>query len=243
MAKPKMCLLDEPTAGVNPSLINVIVDALAVMREGRGHHPAHRRAQHAGRGDALRRGLGARGRLGDRPGDARRRSARTKRHHLLSGPQPGGERLSALLATSGLHCGYGADEIIHAVDMEVAPGEIVTILGPNGCGKTTLVKCILGYVRTTKGRILFEAAEIQALRADRPGEPRDRLRSSASEHLQAADDRREPGHRRLSSEAPPRATTAKERMFELFPLLAERRHQKAATLSGGERQLLAMARA
>ena len=60
--------------------------------------------------------------------------------------------MTALLKTSGLHCGYGADEIIHGVDLEFVRGEIVTILGPNGCGKTTLVKSILGYVRTTEGR-------------------------------------------------------------------------------------------
>ena len=54
--------------------------------------------------------------------------------------------MSALLNVVALHCGYGADEIIHGVDLHVAPGEIVTILGPNGCGKTTLVKAILGYV-------------------------------------------------------------------------------------------------
>ena len=72
--------------------------------------------------------------------------------------------MSALLATTGLHCGYGSDEIIHAVDIAASPGEIVTILGPNGAGKTTLVKCILGYVRTSKGRILFEGDEIQTLR-------------------------------------------------------------------------------
>ena len=150
--------------------------------------------------------------------------------------------MSALLATSGLHCGYGADEIIHAVDVEVAAGEIVTILGPNGCGKTTLVKCILGYVRTSKGRILFEGDEIQALR------PIARVSLGIGYVPQLLNtfkpltivENLDIGGYRLD-----RATraAARERMFELFPLLAERRHQKATTLSGGERQLLAMARA
>jgi phospholipid/cholesterol/gamma-HCH transport system ATP-binding protein len=62
--------------------------------------------------------------------------------------------LSALLKTVGLHCGYGADEIIHSVDLEVAPGEVVTILGPNGCGKTTLVKSILGGSGSGKSTLL-----------------------------------------------------------------------------------------
>ena len=150
--------------------------------------------------------------------------------------------MSPLLATSGLHCGYGADEIIHAVDLEVAAGEIVTILGPNGCGKTTLVKCILGYVRTTRGRILFEGSEIQGLR------PTARVSLGIGYVPQLLNtfkpltivENLDIGGYRLERAA---RTVAKERMFELFPLLAERRHQKAATLSGGERQLLAMARA
>ena len=150
--------------------------------------------------------------------------------------------MSALLATSGLHCGYGADEIIHAVDLEVAAGEIVTILGPNGCGKTTLVKCILGYVRTSRGRILFEGAEIQALR------PIARVSLGIGYVPQLLNtfkpltivENLDIGGFRLNRAA---RAEAKERVFELFPLLAERRHQKAATLSGGERQLLAMARA
>lgn len=150
--------------------------------------------------------------------------------------------MSALLATSGLHCGYGADEIIHAIDLEVAAGEIVTVLGPNGCGKTTLVKCILGYVRTSKGRILFEGEEIQSLR------PTARVSLGIGyvpqllntfKPLTIGENLDIGGYRLVRSDR----TLAKERMFELFPLLAQRRDQKAATLSGGERQLLAMARA
>lgn len=150
--------------------------------------------------------------------------------------------MSPLLATSGLHCGYGADEIIHAVDLEVAAGEIVTILGPNGCGKTTLVKCILGYVRTSRGRILFEGGEIQGLR------PTARVSLGIGYVPQLLNtfkpltigENLDIGGYRLDRAA---RSVAKERMFELFPLLAQRRDQKAATLSGGERQLLAMARA
>ena len=69
----------------------------------------------------------------------------------------------ALLATHDLHCGYGADEIIHGVDFAVEPGEIVTILGPNGCGKTTFVKAILGYVKTTAGEIRFDGRDLRRL--------------------------------------------------------------------------------
>ena len=150
--------------------------------------------------------------------------------------------MSALLNVVALHCGYGADEIIHGVDLHVAPGEIVTILGPNGCGKTTLVKAILGYVRTTNGSILFRDANLtrmgptarvargigyvpQLLNTFKP--------LTVTENLEIGGYCLPPADRR----------TAIARMFALFPVLAERRTQRAVTLSGGERQLLAMARA
>ncbi len=146
------------------------------------------------------------------------------------------------MKTAGLHCGYGADEIIHGVDIDVSPGEIVTILGPNGCGKTTLVKAILGYVRTSKGTINFRDREIQRmgptgrvslgigyvpqlLNTFKPLTVRENLEIGGY---------RLPRHER---------NAAVERMLSLFPLLAERSSQRASTLSGGERQLLAMARA
>lgn len=150
--------------------------------------------------------------------------------------------MTDLLRTVGIHCGYGADEIIHGIDFEVAPGEIVTILGPNGCGKTTFVKSILGYVRITRGSILFRGEDIvgmsptqrvahgigyvpQLLNTFRP--------LTVTENLEIG------GYRLGRSER----SRAIARAFELFLLLAERASQRASTLSGGERQLLAMARA
>ncbi len=150
--------------------------------------------------------------------------------------------MNALLRTAGLHCGYGSDEIIHGVDLEVEPGEIVTILGPNGCGKTTLVKAILGYVRTSKGEVRFRDRDLREMR------PTDRVALGMGyvpqllntfKPLTVTENLEIGGYRLKHAER----NDAKARMFELFPLLAERRHQRAATLSGGERQLLAMARA
>ncbi len=147
-----------------------------------------------------------------------------------------------LLCTRALHCSYGADEIIHGIDFECSAGEIVTILGPNGCGKTTLVKSILGYVRVTKGEIRFRDKGLQKLR------PTERAALGIGyvpqllntfKPLTIAENLEIGGYRLPRRER----KAAIDRMFGLFPLLAERRWQPAGTLSGGERQLLAMARA
>jgi ABC-type branched-subunit amino acid transport system ATPase component len=150
--------------------------------------------------------------------------------------------MTALLRTGELHSGYGADEIIHGVDFEVMPGEIVTILGPNGCGKTTFVKTVLGYVRTTRGEIRFRDRPLGGLR------PTARVGLGIGYVPQLLNTFRpmtvaenlEIGGFSLSRHD---REAALERMFALFPLLRERRDQRAGTLSGGERQLLAMARA
>jgi ABC-type branched-subunit amino acid transport system ATPase component len=147
-----------------------------------------------------------------------------------------------LLATQELHSGYGADEIIHGVDFGVEAGRVVTILGPNGCGKTTFVKTILGYVKATRGEIRFRDREIRRLH------PIERVALGIGYVPQLLNTFRpmtvtenlEIGGYRLDRVKRQEAIV---RMFELFPLLQERRKQRAGTLSGGERQLLAMARA
>jgi ABC-type branched-subunit amino acid transport system ATPase component len=147
-----------------------------------------------------------------------------------------------LLATQELHSGYGADEIIHGVDFSVEPGRVVTILGPNGCGKTTFVKTILGFVKATKGEIRFRDREIRRL----PPTERVALGIGYVPQLlntfkpMTVTENLEIGGYRLDRVKRQQAIA---RMFELFPLLQERRKQRAGTLSGGERQLLAMARA
>lgn len=147
-----------------------------------------------------------------------------------------------LLATQDLHSGYGADEIVHGVDFDVEPGRVVTILGPNGCGKTTFVKTILGYVKATKGEIRFRDREIRRLH------PTERVALGIGYVPQLLNtfkpmtvtENLEIGGYRLDRM---KRQEAIAHMFELFPLLQERRKQRAGTLSGGERQLLAMARA
>ena len=147
-----------------------------------------------------------------------------------------------LFETRSLHCGYGKNEICHGIDFRVGRGEVVAILGPNGCGKSTFVKAALGYLKASAGSILFEGEEIhgrsptqrvslgigyipQLLNIFRP--------LSVEENL-------EMGGYGLSRQG---RAEAMERVFVLFPILEERRSQQAGSLSGGERQLLATARA
>jgi len=146
-----------------------------------------------------------------------------------------------LLSVEALHCGYGSNEVIHGIDLHVEPGEVVTILGPNGCGKTTFIKSILGYVRPTSGRIAFAGRDIGRL------SPTARSALGIGYVPQLANvfkplsvlENLEMGGYRLDHQ---RRNAAIERLFALFPTLHERRRQRADTLSGGERQILAMAR-
>jgi ABC-type branched-subunit amino acid transport system ATPase component len=142
----------------------------------------------------------------------------------------------------GVSCGYGKEEIIHGVDLSVDGGEIVAVLGPNGCGKTTLLRAILGYVPVRKGTIAFEGRVINHLG------PTQRNAIGAGFVPQLANvfkpltvlENLEMGGFRLGRAELVRSL---DRVLELFPVLKLRRRQRAGTLSGGERQLLAMARA
>ena len=146
-----------------------------------------------------------------------------------------------LLSVAGLHTGYGATEILRGVGLTVNEGEIVAVLGSNGAGKSTLNCAISGVVRPWRGAIRF--AEMQIERA-RPATivanglihvPEGRRifpNMTVSENLDLG------SYRRARS----RRAQNRERVFEIFPRLAERRSQSAGTLSGGEQQMLAIGR-
>ncbi len=68
-----------------------------------------------------------------------------------------------LMSVSNLHAGYGVNEIIHGIDFVADPREIVTILGPNGCGKSTFIRSLLGYVKMTRGTVRFNGSDISSL--------------------------------------------------------------------------------
>jgi branched-chain amino acid transport system ATP-binding protein/neutral amino acid transport system ATP-binding protein len=153
-----------------------------------------------------------------------------------------GVTVDTLMSAEGVVCGYGAaDEILKGAELAVRPGELVAIIGPNGAGKSTLLKAITGLLRLKSGRITLEGREIQGLPA------RDRARAGIAFVPQEANvfptmTVRE--NLEMGGFVEPRETEARiAYLFARFPILAERRRSAARTLSGGQRQVLAMAMA
>src|SRR5436190_21586039 len=146
-----------------------------------------------------------------------------------------------ILAVSGLYAGYGATEILRGVDLTVNPGEIVAVLGSNGAGKSTLNRAISGVLRPWSGTIQFDGAATERAKPSAivaqglihvPEGRRIFPNMSVRENLDLGCYRR----------ARPRRTQNHERVFGIFPRLAERQSQSAGTLSGGEQQMLAIGR-
>ncbi|MBT3366226.1 MAG: ABC transporter ATP-binding protein [Nitrospina sp.] len=144
-----------------------------------------------------------------------------------------------LLKVDKVHSGYERTEILHGVSLYVDSGEVVTIIGPNGCGKSTLLKTIMGHLRPQQGGISFRDEDISASRPDQklkkgigyvPQLKNIFPNLSVLENLEMGGyilGRRDMGR-------------ALERIYEIFPKLKERTNQTAGTLSGGERQMVAM---
>jgi branched-chain amino acid transport system ATP-binding protein len=146
-----------------------------------------------------------------------------------------------LLQLDDVNSYYGDSHILHGVSLAVAPGRVLTLLGRNGAGKTTALKSIIGIVRPRTGRIVFAGNDItgqSSYRIARSGigyvpETRGIFPSlSVLENLTLA-----------ARRAPTANGWTLERVYALFPRLAERRASGGATLSGGEQQMLSMARA
>jgi branched-chain amino acid transport system ATP-binding protein len=149
-----------------------------------------------------------------------------------------------MLTLDGVHTFYAKSHILHGVSLEVRPGEVVGLLGRNGVGKSTTLKTIMGLVRPSQGRILFEGRDIAGLASYRLARmgigyvPEDRRifrLLSVLENLRTGLDRPE-----VTAE---RRQALLDKVYRSFPILAERRNQAGGTLSGGEQQMLAIARA
>jgi branched-chain amino acid transport system ATP-binding protein len=151
-------------------------------------------------------------------------------------------RMAELLTLDGVETSYGRSKVLHGVSLAVAPGELVTLMGRNGMGKTTTVRSIMGLTAATAGSIRFDGRELRGLPAYRVARlgiglvPEGRQvfpNLTVRENLVAT-----AVHRANESEP---WTLA--RIFALFPRLAERRHNMGNQLSGGEQQMLAIGRA
>lgn len=146
-----------------------------------------------------------------------------------------------MLAVHDLHVAYGESMVLQGVDLTVQPGEIISIIGRNGIGKTTLLKTIIGLLTVQQGSLIFHESDITALPAYERARrgmayvPQGRLifpNLTVMENLQLGQDLDPSNHRTLLEE-----------MLEEFPILRERRRQYGGTLSGGQQQMLAIARA
>lgn len=152
-----------------------------------------------------------------------------------------GDKPADILTTKDVVAGYIPEvDILNGASMRAAQGEVVTIVGPNGAGKSTLIKTIFGLLTPRSGSIVYRGDEISGLR------PHDITRRGLSYVPQldnvfptlTVEENLE-----LGALAKGKPTERIERMYELFPRLGERRKQDAGTMSGGERQMVAMARA
>jgi branched-chain amino acid transport system ATP-binding protein len=147
-----------------------------------------------------------------------------------------------MLTVEGLKTSYGQSQVLFGVDLQVRRGEVVTLLGRNGMGKTTTIRSIMGMTPAQAGRITFEGRELRGLTSFRIAklglglvpEGRGIFPSlTVWENLTATASRGPSGSPRWSTDA----------VIELFPWIRERRQQMGGQLSGGEQQMLAIARA
>ena len=147
-----------------------------------------------------------------------------------------------MLAVSGVHAFYGNIEALRGVDLEVEAGQIVALIGANGAGKSTLLMTVCGRPRAARGRISFDGRDISHLEtfeivrlgiAQVPEGRRIFPRMTVLENLQMG----------ATVADPARFEEDLGRVFALFPILQQRQTQRGGTLSGGEQQMLAIARA
>jgi branched-chain amino acid transport system ATP-binding protein len=147
-----------------------------------------------------------------------------------------------MLRVEGLQAGYGASQVLFDVSLELAEGEVATLLGRNGMGKTTTIRAILGLTPPRGGRVGFRGREVAGLAPERIARAGVGLVPEGRQVFPTLSVREN-----LVATAADREQRANPwtlaRVFGLFPRLAERRDQSARTLSGGEQQMLAIGRA
>jgi branched-chain amino acid transport system ATP-binding protein len=149
-----------------------------------------------------------------------------------------------LVMVEDVHTYYGKSHILHGVSLTISPGEVVGLLGRNGVGKSTTLKTIMGLVRPSHGTVLFNGSAINGVPPHKLARmgigyvPEDRRifrLLTVMENLRTGLDR--------NGMTDEKRQTLLDKVFTYFPVLAERRNQAGGTLSGGEQQMLAIARA
>jgi branched-chain amino acid transport system ATP-binding protein len=150
----------------------------------------------------------------------------------------------AILKVSGLHAGYGGVDALRGVNLDLQAGRLTTLIGPNGAGKSTLLRCLTGLLKPRLGEVRFNGQRIDRMPASRiaalgvcqvPEGRRLFGRQSIADNLLVGGWVQRKNRRQLTADS--------ERMFERFPILGQRRNEAAASLSGGEAQMLAIAMA
>jgi len=167
---------------------------------------------------------------------------------LAGGPSP--ERIAELaggrplLAIENLHAGYGKMEILHGIDLQISAGRALCMIGPNGAGKSTVLHSIYGFTRISAGSIRVDGRDITRLSSSQ------KLKHCGIAYIlqdnsvfpdMTVEENLWMGGYLL--ERPDQAKEAAERIFQKYQRLADRRHQPARVLSGGERRLLEISRA
>jgi urea transport system ATP-binding protein len=146
-----------------------------------------------------------------------------------------------LLEVAGLRTGYGSSPILQGIDLKVRAGEIIAVIGRNGVGKSTMMRCLIGQLRVWAGAIRFGGNDISSMLPERRAQlgfgyiPQGRevfARMTVEENLRVGEMIGSRSEKKLY-----------DMVYEFFPILAERRDQKAGTMSGGQQQQLAIGRA
>jgi branched-chain amino acid transport system ATP-binding protein len=148
-----------------------------------------------------------------------------------------------VVAAEGLHAGYGGIPILHGISLQARQGEIVAVIGPNGAGKSTALKAMIGLLPPSRGRVTLRGQEItgmpppEVMRRGAVYVPQGRIvfpQMTVLENLEMG---------AFLERHAARIRERLERIYQLFPILEQRRRQLAGSLSGGEQQMLAIGRA
>lgn len=248
--RPDILCLDEPAAGMNPAEVEEISQQIVALRDA-GYTiilVEHQMPVVMGCSDrivVMNKGQvlteGTPKQVQEHPEVIK--AYLGEKHDLTVAPKVSLVQKEPLLRLRGVHASYGAVKVLKGIDLDVYPGEIICLLGANAAGKSTTIKTILGNVRASEGTIEFDGRRIETW-------PTSRVVSAGIAIvpegrrifplLTVLDNLRLGAYSVKDQSISKRAI---DRAFEQFPVLYERRNQQGGTLSGGEQQMLAIARA